>query len=157
MISNKFIPNPFPETIPIKLLDLEYSLYVNAAGETGVLRKGDGKMPPLLKIGGRSDALESSASREVDSTLQKTTKREGLTTNPATLFPSSFFTPIPPMLQGLFAGPLSIIDNPDLVIGLIAMVSVSRKDEKSYSTYYKETPTRVIDNQELENALFSSE
>lgn len=155
MSSNIFIPNPFPELSTRKLVDISYSVYVDDTGETGIVRKGEGKTAPVLKIGGERDVLESSASREVDSTIRKTTKKEGLSTNPAILFPSSYFTPIPPMLQGMFAGPLSIIDNPDLVIGIISAVAISRTTDKSYSHYHEQTERSVIDNQELEDQLFS--
>jgi hypothetical protein len=150
-----YIPNIFPDISPRKLVDLDFTMYVDDSGETGIVRRGDGKSPPVLKIGGRSDVLESSASREVDSTIKKTTRKEGLVTNPSILFPASFFTPIPPMIHGLFAGPLSIIDNPDLVIGIIAVYAASDKESKSYSKYYEESETAIIDNQELENRLFS--
>jgi len=150
-----YIPNVFTNVSVKKLLDIDFAIYVDESGETGVVRRGDGKSPPVLKIGGRSDVLESSASREVDSTIKKTTRKEGLITNPSILFPGSSFTPIPPMIHGLFAGPLSIIDNPDLVIGIIAVVAVSRNKSKSYTQYYSESKTAIIDNQELENRLFN--
>jgi hypothetical protein len=153
-----FAKNPFADIVEIKIGDIQDSIYLNDdTGETAIIRTSDGKTEPVLRIGGAGDKLESSAEREVDSTLRKTTKQEGLTTNPAVLFPSSFFTPIPPMLKGMFAGPLSIIDNPDLLLGLVAIVVATQTEsESTYTEHYKNLPTKVIDNQVLEDKLFGA-
>lgn len=151
-----FTTNPFPETlIGESLVDISYLSYATKKGIVGTIRVGDGQQTPILRVGGPTDILESDASREVDSTMRKTTKQEGLITNPAVLFPSSFFAPIPPMIKGmLFSGPLSIIDNPLIIIALV--LAASEGDDDKYTTHYKNTPTKVIDNQALEDKLFGS-
>lgn len=150
-----FIANPFADLSP-KLTDIKNIISARAdSGLVEVYRVSDGKQPPILKIGGRSDVLESSASREVDGTIRKTTK-EGLYTNPNVLYPSSFFSAIPPMLTSLFGGPLKLMDNPELVIGLIGIVTLGQTDKDTYSDYHKELPTQIIDNQEIEDRLFGA-
>lgn len=150
----KYIINPFPN-LSTKLARLDSFISIEAdTGLTEFHRRSETDEPSILKIGGRSDKIESSASREVDSTIMKTTKQEGLVTNPNIMLPSSFFTPIPPMVSALLAGPLKLIDNPELLIGMLAIVGLS-KSEKSYTERYKETHNKVIDNQEIEDMLFS--
>jgi hypothetical protein len=148
--------NPYVGFSRAKLENLHNIMSYDAdTGKVSVYRHSFNKTLAILAIGGQNDRLESSADREIDSTVTKTTKREGLKTNPFVLFPSTFFTPLPPYLHGSFAGPLSVIDNPSLIISILAVVAASRgDDEDSYEVYYKNLPTKVIDNEELEIALF---
>jgi len=149
------IPHPF-NTIGETLGDIKNWLYSAANGTVFILSPED--KDPILQIGGPDDEKISTASKETQGTVDRTTYREGLRTNPLINYPSSFIVPIPPWISSVFSGPLSVTNNPELLIAIIAIAaSASGGDEKNYS-YYRETlPTMVIDNQELENALFNEE
>jgi hypothetical protein len=114
-------------------------------------------LPPILSVNGATGKKESRADREVEGTYEKQYAKEGLVTNPASIWPPSFFTPQPGVIRGMFSGPLSIVDNPQLIVAIIAIVAISSntsdKKEKSYSYHYNNLPLQIIDNQELEDVL----
>ena len=148
-----FITNPF-SIREISTRPLEELIYASKEGLVGVVRLDPGEHPDLLLLDAERGKSVSRADSEAEGTVEKTYTKEGMVTNPGINNPPSFFTPIAPVVKALFGGPLSIIDNPKLLIGLIAVVVASGSDKEKYSFQAKTLPLQVIDNQELENAFF---
>lgn len=149
-----FITNPFFLRV-ISTRPLEELMYASKEGLVGIVRTDPGSHPDLLQLDVGLGKKVSRADSEMEGTVEKTYSKEGMVTNPGINNPGSFFTPIPPIVKTLFGGPLSIIDNPQLLIGLMAVVLLSQdNDEDQYSFHAKTLPLQIIDNQELENAFF---
>jgi len=81
------------------------------------------------------------------------TTDDGWVANPTSHLPSSSFTPGPPVISSLFTGPLPFVDNPAMLLGIIALID-SSESSYNYSSTYNRVDTVVIDNKELDNELF---
>lgn len=151
-----FIPNPFGEG-EIDERPIHEIIYASKQGLVGFVSVSPGEHPDLLQLDTERNRSVSRADSEMEGTVEKTYSKEGMVTNPGINNPGSFFTPIPPVVKSLFGGPLSIIHNPQLLIGLVAVVLVSQTSEKDKYTFHSNTlPAQVIDNQELEDKFFGS-
>jgi hypothetical protein len=141
---------------------LDQSIETDVRGNTNFLANTSECSPSLLMLDSSKNKMESRADTESEGTLEKTFSKEGMVTNPTIIWPSSFFMPSPPVLKGMFSGPMSIMENPELLIGIVAIVvagSITAKEKtsankKTYTDHYNNLPLQIIDNQDLENEFF---
>jgi hypothetical protein len=153
----EYVNNPDTSINGITVGDIADWVYASAAGQVFFMPNSAGKADPVLTIGGEDHEIISTARHETEGTIDKTSYKEGVRTNPLVLFPSSFFTPIPPWLNSLMPGPLATLSNPTLLVTIIAVVAAAHKEEDDSYSYSRRTlPTKVIDNQELEDQLFGN-
>jgi len=154
---SNFVANLYPDINGYTPADITNWLVASTDGKLMVLSPNSGKTVPVLQVGGADSELVSQADSETEGTVDKNYSKEGLRTNPLSLFPSSFFTPIPPQLSALLPGPLSVISNPNLLVTILAISAAATKDEVKYSYNVKTLPIKVIDNQDLEDKFFGRE
>jgi len=150
------VTNPFSELNGATVSDVGNWLYASAMGKVFVLSPGEESEDPVLQIGGSDNELVSTASKETTGTIEKTSYKEGMQTNPLGIYPSSYFMPVIPWINNILPGPLSVISNPELLITIIAITAAAEKEEEDSYSYHKKTlPTKVTDNQEMEDMLFN--
>jgi hypothetical protein len=155
----KYVRNPLVTPRLNSTRDTEDIVVSSPDGNVRFLSVTKSPGPDVLQIDTKNSRKISRADREVEGTAEKTYTKEGLVTNPGMTFPGAFFSPIPPVVRGMLAGPLSLIDNPALIIGLIVVVAGSSSADKKdkYTTHYNTLPDQVLDNQELEDQFFGGD
>jgi hypothetical protein len=158
----KYTSRPYND--PLKTFTvqpLERGAYYTSDSTFGIMRSSTEESPDLMNFNAENGSTESRASKETEGTYEKTYSKEGLFANPTSIWPSSFFFPSPPVLKGLFSGPAALIDNYQLLVGIIAVVAVSStggdSNDVRYSQHYRTLPQQVIDNQDLENQFFGDQ
>jgi hypothetical protein len=151
----KKVSNPFTDLNGSSVSDVKNWLYASSIGKIFILQPGEDNKTPVLQIGGPENEQISTADKVTDGTIEKTYFKEGMQTNPLSIYPSSYFMPVPPQINSTLPGPLSVISNPELLITIIAVTAAATKKEEDTYSYHKKTlPTKVIDNQEMEDMLF---
>jgi len=157
MAKDRYVSTPSTDINGETPSNIKNWVYASDAGKVSFISPTPGKSIPVLQIGGEDHEIIATSSNVTDGTIDKIYYKEGVRTNPLSLFPSSFFTPIPPQIHSLMPGPLSVISNPNLLIAIITIVAAADKesDNDSYSHNKITLPVKVIDNQELEDKLFA--
>ena len=138
-----------------KLQNLNDYIYIDDDGEMAVILATGEKTDPILRVGGGSRImLDHAQRRHVGTTLH--TSDSGLVSNPMQKFPSAPFFPIPEYLTSLFTGVTPFIENPMLMVGLMAIILLLKREEDkaTYTHNYKVMSQLVVDNEELERELF---
>ena len=125
-------------------------------GTVNFHRPTDKPSAPVFTVGGPDNVRIDRAETIVNGTRQQSYLMEGLVSNPASVFPSSYFFPNKPLLFQPYGVVQDVIDNPSLLIGIIAMLALSdKKSNKHIYTYnYKTLPLAITDNEEIERKLF---
>ena len=153
------VTNPIGDLGGSKVAEVKSWLWANSLGKIFVAAPGEEVKDPVFQIGGPSNEQISTADKVTEGTIEKTSYKEGLQTSPLIVYPSSFFMPITPWINTKLPGPLSVIQNPELLITIIAVVAAAvytEEDGKNKYSYHKKTlPVKVTDNQEMEDMLFN--
>ncbi len=156
-MDKKLVSNLFTEIKGKTVSDMSDFVYADKAQKLYILPPGPDDQGSALEVGGPDGEFLSTASKTTVGTAEQTYYQEGQSTNPLSIYPSSFFMPVIPRISSVLSGPLSIISNPELLIAVIAItVAATQNSEEDSYSYHKSTlPVKVIDNQEIEDELFS--
>jgi len=148
--ASEMIIDPFAteEYIP-----LEEQMTVKDDGLFEVHRASRLDESPSMSIGGPSNVRIDTADRIVNGTAFQAYSKEQLITSPTITLPSAHFAPNPGLISSIFS-PLSLVQDPAILLGLIAIVALSDRNSSRYTSTYNILPTQVIDNEPIEKELF---
>jgi hypothetical protein len=146
-----YVVSPF-ELDKTRLID--QNIYVTNDGKLTLVPEAESKTLKDFVVGNgiRYDA----AYQIVNGTNAQQFYREGLMVNPLNIFPSSFFTPVANVIPNIF-GPLSFVENKEMILGILAVALLSDKNSQDkYTHKYNNIPTQIIDNKDIEKELFEN-
>lgn len=109
---------------------------------------------PIVQAGGPNNTFSTKTEDNSQLSNNMTYTADGTVVNPFSNKPSASFFPNSNVLMNIFSPLSSIVDNPYLVVGLIAMgVSDNKGSDPLHSKSYIELPLNIIDNQAIKDDL----
>jgi hypothetical protein len=126
----------------------EELLHIDQDGTAKILPPGPDKKEAFLSAGGPSDTLVVNSSRNSWGTRRNSYKQEGTIDSPLAVNPSAHFYPAPNVITDMKTAWTTLVDNPAIIMGLLA-IAINPLDKKThYTTVYKNLPLVITD---LEN------
>lgn len=137
----------------------DYWVHVDGGGTLTLHSAAPSRSAPMLSIGGGNQTFKSNEQQRIFNTTRQSYTQEAQMNNPLQVFTSSFFTPVPSLISSIFSPLTSVVENPQLVLGLLALVLLNEdaENKKNYTYDYKVLPPKVQDNDAIEAVLFAQE
>ena len=152
--SDPYIADTFVE--PSDANRQEQFIYVSKEGRMDLFNASEQATTPAMSVGGPQSNLRTPTINQHQWGSRKHSYMdEGTQDNPLGQQAPSYFSPTPSVVSSLFSPLGSLVDNPGLIVGLMALVALQNSNGKdTYTVIQKTLPTNIIDNAEVEKELF---
>lgn len=142
-----------PYTPPSKANKASEHIYKEEGKPVKTYASEDSKTAPVSEVGGDDMKVITRGEFNAQSAKNMAYTAEGTIDSPFADKPSAAFFPNSNVIKNIFSPLSSVVDNPYLMIGLIALASLDDNDSDSHTVNYINLPQKVTDNQQIKDDL----
>jgi hypothetical protein len=145
-----YVVNPYNE----KLNESEKFINVDSSGRFDLYNASSKPVASALSVGGPQASIKTPTIKQHQwGTRQHSYTNEGTVDHPLGANSPSFFTPTPSVITSLYVTLSSLTENPAFLLGVISLMSSGQSNKYKYTQIKQTLPTKVIDNEEIEDTL----